>query len=52
MKSLIDYLNCGIIVIPKNEEAVYFKVIKFSDNYDKIIPFSLNTLLKGKNLRI
>ena len=37
MTSLIDYLGCGGIF--KDKEAINFKVTKFEDLTDKIIPF-------------
>ena len=43
MKSLIEYFDCGIVV--KNKEAFLYRVQKFEDIYDKIIPFfSLNRI--------
>ena len=37
MKILIKYFDCGLIV--KDRESIKYRVEKFSDNYDKIIPF-------------
>lgn len=37
IKSFIEYLGCGKFYL--NKEAVYIRVTKFSDIYDKIIPF-------------
>jgi hypothetical protein len=39
------------LLYPKNEEAVYFKVIKFSYNYDKIIPFFVKYLYSRENFK-
>jgi hypothetical protein len=50
MRNLIEYLDCGSIY--KRIKAVDFKVIKFSDNYDKIIPFLLYTLFWVTNRKI
>ena len=37
LKSLIEYLGCGKIYLHK--EGVHFRVTKYSDLSDKIIPF-------------
>lgn len=37
IKSFIEYLGCGKFYL--NKEAVYIRVTKYSDIYDKIIPF-------------
>lgn len=37
IKSFIEYLGCGKFYL--NKEAVYIRVTKFSDIYDKILPF-------------
>ena len=37
MRSLVEFLKCGVIF--KNREAIYFRVTKFHDITDKIIPF-------------
>ena len=50
MRSLIEYLGCGNVY--KNKEAVDYIVTKFSDIYEKIIPFLKNTLSRVKNLKI
>ena len=43
MKILIKYFDCGSIV--KDRESIKYRVEKFSDNYEKIIPFfSLNRI--------
>ena len=38
MRNLITYFNCGNCEKAK-DGMVYFKVTKFTDNYEKIIPF-------------
>lgn len=47
LKSLIDYLGCG--VIEKDPRGPYydFSVYKFLDNYEKILPFFHNYTIKG-----
>ena len=43
MKILIKYFDCGSII--KDRESIKYRVEKFSDNYEKIIPFfSLNRI--------
>ena len=39
MRSLVEFLKCGVIFFFKNREAIYFRVTKFHDITDKIIPF-------------
>ena len=39
MKNLIEYFNCGNFFVNKNRDVFYFRVSKFSDITDKIIPF-------------
>jgi hypothetical protein len=39
MRSLINYLDCGNIIIRSNQNIVEFRVYKFSDILNKIIPF-------------
>lgn len=46
MRSLIEYLGCGNVY--KNKEAVDYIVTKFSDIYEKILPFLKNTLSQGE----
>lgn len=50
--SLINYFNCGTTSIYK--EGIYFKITKFSDICDKIIPYkkTKNTLFKELNIKI
>ena len=45
MLSLAFYFNCGVIEI--NKDMVYFKVTKFSDNLEKIIPFFRENSIVG-----
>ena len=48
MKSLIEYFNCGMVI--ENMEAFQYRVQKFSDIYEKIIPFfSRNRILGVKS---
>jgi len=46
MESFIEYLGCGKLV--KAKDAVRFKVVKFSDIIEKIIPFFLQDKIRGK----
>lgn len=39
MRSLINYLDCGNITIRSNKNIVDFRVSRFSDIINKIIPF-------------
>ena len=39
MTSLITYFDCGIIEKDSRDPKLYYSVYKFSDNYEKIIPF-------------
>jgi LAGLIDADG endonuclease len=39
MRSLINYLDCGNITIRSNQNIVDFRVNRFSDILNKIIPF-------------
>ena len=39
IKNLIEYFNCGNFFVNKNRDVSYFRVYKFSDITDKIIPF-------------
>ena len=47
MGSLINYLNCGNIIRRNNEDALDFKVTRFSDINDNIIQFFLKNPIKG-----
>ena len=47
MQSLIKFWNCGEIFKRPDEEAVDFKVSKFSDLTDKVIPFFQRVPLHG-----
>lgn len=46
MRSLIEYLDCGL-VFNQTETAVVFKVMKFSDLIEKIIPFFVKYPILG-----
>ena len=46
MRNLIAFFNCGYCEAA-NDGMVYFKVTKFSDNYDKILPFFSKYNLQG-----
>lgn len=39
VKSFITYFGCGILEASSRDPAVNFSVYKFSDNYEKILPF-------------
>jgi hypothetical protein len=39
MQSLINFLDCGNVTVRSNKLACYFKISKFSDLHDKVIPF-------------
>jgi hypothetical protein len=47
MKSLVIYFGCGRWITPSKEKWGYFQCTKFSDNYDKILPFFLNHPIRG-----
>lgn len=47
MKSIISYLNCGIIEIPKGRSEVRYIVYKFEDILVKILPFFSKHPLQG-----
>ena len=47
IKNLIEYLECGFIIIRSRQKAVDLKVTKFSDIYNKIIPFFKKHPIKG-----
>ena len=50
MESFISYFNCGYITKDK-DNVVYFNVVKFSDIYEKIIPFfNANQIIGVKTL--
>ena len=51
MKSLIKYFNCGRVETQKNV-AVVFKVTKFYDLNQIIIPFFSKYPILGENLKI
>ena len=43
---MIDYFNCGKIY-KKNKEVYNYRVVKFSDLENKIIPFFLKYKIEG-----
>jgi hypothetical protein len=45
MRSLVDYFGCGNVYFYK--EIVEFKITKFSDLHDKVIPFFHNFPIQG-----
>ncbi len=47
MRSLVDYLDCGKVFVRSNNTAVDFKITKFLDLYDKVIPFFQKYPLHG-----
>jgi hypothetical protein len=47
MRSLINYFDCGNIIIRSNQNIVEFRVYKFSDILNKIIPFFKKYLIFG-----
>ena len=49
MRSLVEYLGCGNVYIDK--EVVEFKITKFDDLYDKVIPFFSKQKLLGVKLQ-
>lgn len=49
MKSLIVYFGCGYIY-KSNDAAFVYQVSKFSDIYDKIIPFFNKHQIQGVKL--
>ena len=48
MKSLIEYFDCGNLY--KDRECLTFIVTKFSDIYEKIIPFFNKHIVVGEKL--
>ena len=42
-----DYLNCGKVHVYKNCETIYFRVSKFQDIVEKIIPFFQKYRIRG-----
>jgi hypothetical protein len=47
IKSLVEYLGCGNFYQKSNQDIVDFIVVRFGDNFDKIIPFFNKYLLQG-----
>ena len=39
LESFITFFGCGILEASSRDPVVYYSVYKFSDNYEKIIPF-------------
>jgi hypothetical protein len=48
MRSFIDYFGCGNCIIKRDYS--YYVVTKFSDNYEKILPFFINHPIIGVKL--
>ena len=53
MKNLVDYFGCGRVVknVEHNGNIVYFYVTKYSDIWDKIIPFFRQYNIIGEKLK-
>lgn len=49
MRRLVEFFGCGVVY--KNREAFRYVVSKFSDIYEKIIPFFLKYPVQGKKLK-
>ena len=47
LKSFINYFKCGTYIVPKNKNYSHFVCTKFEDNYNKIIPFFNQYLVRG-----
>jgi len=47
MTSLINYFGCGMIEKDSKNPRLHYSVYKFSDNYEKIIPFFLKNKIIG-----
>ena len=47
LNAIKDYFNCGLCYLRKNEDTVDFKVTKFSDIKQIIIPFYINNPILG-----
>jgi hypothetical protein len=50
INSFIDYFDCGRIVKIKNGKYIEYRLSKFSDINEKIIPFFKKYTLKGEKL--
>ena len=48
MKSLIKYLNCGNVF--RRKDSIDFKVVKFYDIIEKIVPFFVEYKINGIKL--
>lgn len=47
LRSFIEYFNCGNVYKHSSDNAIVFKVSKFYDITEKIVPFFLNYPLLG-----
>lgn len=47
MRNLISYLGCGYIDQKSTGLALEFSVYKFTDNYEKILPFFREHVVRG-----
>ena len=47
MKSLISYFGCGYIAKSSTKPALEFSVYKFTDLYEKIMPFFKEHVVRG-----
>lgn len=52
ISKLIKYFDCGNVYLKKQGQAVEYRVFKFSNLENKILPFLLNIQLLVKNLKI
>jgi hypothetical protein len=47
LRSFVTYFNCGNYNHPLKKEWGYFQCTKYSDNYDKIVPFFIKHPIQG-----
>lgn len=47
LNTILNYLDCGMLEKENRSFAYYLSVYKFSDNYDKIMPFFKQNRLVG-----
>jgi hypothetical protein len=47
LKCFVTYFKCGNYIKPLQKEWGYFQCTKFSDNYEKIIPFCAQHPVRG-----
>jgi hypothetical protein len=47
LNSFITYFKCGNYTVPRNKNYGYFVCTKFEDNYNKILPFFSQYLIRG-----